>query len=227
MQRATLLSAAAHVLVVAAFLGYAWLQPSSPATATFELVSAEPARFGPPVPKAPEPPAETPPEPEPPAPEPEAPALAPKPKDPKAAPKPEPKKPSRDSAVRVAPAAPSAPTGSGKTGDSPVQITNSGDPGLGRWGARVKPLVQRHWNPTPGYDVDLPAMTVLSFNVSVDEGVISNIKVVQSSGNAQLDEEGVRALKRQERLPVPRNFVSPGFSEDILQVRYEFIYKDL
>lgn len=227
-KKAWLFSAAVHALLVVGFLGYAFFKPSRPATATFELVSAEPARLGPPTPKTPEPPAETPPEPEPPAPEPEA--IAPKPKDAKTPP--EPKKTPRDTVAKARPApAPSAPTapvsGPRGTGDSPVQVVNSGDPGLGRWGVRVKPLVQRHWNPARGYDVEVPATTVISFQVSVETGEISNIKVVESSGNAQLDEEGVRALKRQDRLPSPSQFVSSSFSEDILQVRYEFIYRDL
>ena len=108
-----------------------------------------------------------------------------------------------------------------------MRITNasSGMGGLSRWGAQVKRTIGPKWRPPAGIEVDAPDTTVVQFRVDIEDGSISDVSVVKNSGSRLLDEEAVRAVKRVESVVPPKNMVSGSFSEDFLQVRYEFVYQ--
>jgi protein TonB len=209
-----------HGVLIAALL-YVFWKPAPPARVeVFELVSLEAPKLRPLAPKNPEPP---------PPPEekveetraPEAPKLTSTPKNPVPASKPEPKKPpppvmdtSKSLPVKEA-VRENANLNSVQVENAPVNSP------MNFWAGRVKAKIERLWNPPMGIDVEGLAKTVVSFRVS-RSGEVSAVEISKSSGNKQLDEEGTRAIKRIENLPPPP--VPESFSEDFLQVRYEFIY---
>ena len=214
-RRAWIVSALMHVLVIAGLATFALLAPPPPPTvAIFELVSVEKPKLRPLAPKTPEPPPpETPPESRPPVAKPKQPAP----------PKPEPKV--------VRPAAPDTSLPVRETQrehatNSPVQVSNvPSNPRLAFWAGRVKAIVESKWNPPRGIEVDGPVKTEVRFLVAVEDGVISRVEVGQSSGNKLLDDEAVRAVRRQASLPPPRASLPESFTEEFLQVSYEFVYK--
>jgi protein TonB len=208
-------SVAVHAAIVGALV-YVFWSPKPPARVqVFELVSLEAPKLRPLAPKEPDPPAAAPEEP---AAPPEAPRLTSDPKTPAPA-KPEPKKvrPVQDSSLPV------RETPREAVSNSPVQVTNApGNPRMNFWAGRVKAKIEQRWNPPLGIEVDLPAKTVMRFRVSL-EGEISSVEVSQSSGSKLLDDEAKNAILRTATLPPPP--VSESFSEDFLQVSYEFIYR--
>ena len=223
-RKALIASAVVHG-VLAAALVYIFWQPKRPARVeVFELVALEAPKLRPLAPKNPEPP---------PPPEekkietkaPEAPKLTSTPKNPVPQSKPEPKKPPppvTDTAKNL----PVKEVARENANLSPVQVTNApANPRMGFWARRVKAQIEQRWNPPLGIDVDGPAKTVVRFNVPVEGGPASEITITLGSGNKLLDEEAVRAIKRTETLPPSRSFLPPDFSEDFLQVSYEFIYQ--
>ncbi|MCD6024499.1 MAG: TonB terminal [Fibrobacteria bacterium] len=221
-RKAVIASALVHAALAGALVYVFWQPPRPARVEVFELVSLEPPKLRPLAPKAPEPP---PPEPqvEPTRP-PEAPKLTPTPKNPVAPSKPEPKKPPPP-VLDTAKSLPVKEVARENSTANPVQVTNApSNPRMSFWAGRVKAKIEQRWNPPVGIDVDGPAKTVVRFRVSLD-GIISNVEITQSSGNKQLDDEATRAVKRTENLPPPRTVVPADFSEDFLQVGYEFIYK--
>jgi len=223
-RKAFVVSALVHAVLLGALI-YALWTPQRPARVeVFELVSLEPPKLRPLAPKTPEPP---------PPPEekkvetraPEAPKLTSTPKNPVPQSRPEPKRPTPPT-LDTAKNLPVKETPRENANLSPVQVTNApSNPRMGFWARRVKTQIEIKWNPPLGIDVDGPAKTIVRFNVPVDGGAASGITLVQSSGNKLLDEEAIRAVKRTETLPPSRSFLPPDFSEDFLQVSYEFIYQ--
>lgn len=223
LSRAVIASALVHAALAGALVYVFWQPPRPARVEVFELVSLEPPKLRPRAPKTPEPP---------PPPEekpletraPEAPKLTPTPKNPAAPSKPEPKKPPPP-VLDTAKNLPVREVARENSTANPVQVTNApSNPRMSFWAGRVKAKIEQRWNPPVGIDVDGPAKTVVRFRVSLD-GIISNVEITQSSGNKQLDDEATRAVKRTESLPPPRTVVPADFSEDFLQVGYEFIYK--
>jgi len=221
-RKAFVVSAGVHAVLLGALVYALWAPKRPVRVEVFELVSLEPPKLRPLAPKTPEPP--PPPEEEPKAPTraPEAPKLTSTPKNPVPQSKPEPKRPSPP-ALDTARNLPVKETPRENANLSPVQVANApANPRMSFWAGRVKAKIERLWNPPLGIDVDGPAKTVVRFRVSLD-GAVSNVEVTQGSGNKQLDDEATRAVKRTETLPPPP--VSESFSEDFLQVSYEFIYQ--
>lgn len=219
--KALITSALVHAVLVGALLYIFWQPPRPARVEVFELISLEPPKLRPLAPKNPEPP---------PPPEekkvetraPEAPKLTSTPKNPVAQSKPEPTKPPPPT-LDTSKTLPMKEVVRENSVPNPVQVTNApSNPRMGFWARQVKVKIERFWNPPMGIDVDGPAKTVVRFRVSM-EGVVSNVEISQSSGNKQLDDEATRAVKRVDRVGPPP--VSPDFSEDFLQVSYEFIYQ--
>jgi hypothetical protein len=222
-RKAVIASALVHAALAGALVYVFWQPPRPARVEVFELVSLEPPKLRPLAPKAPEPP--------PPEPQveetrpPEAPKLTSTPKNPVPPAKPEPKKPpppvldtAKNLPVKEVPRENSNP--------NPVQVTNApSNPRLSFWARTVKVKIEQKWNPPPGIEVNGSAKTVVRFNVAVDNGAISSIVVTENSGVKLLDEQAVGAIRRTETLPPPRSVVGTDFSEDFLQVSYEFIYK--
>ena len=219
-KKAFVISALVHFVLVAALVTAFWAPKRPPRVEVFELVSLEPPKLRPLAPKNPDPP--PPPEEKVETRAPEAPKLTSTPKKPVPQSKPEPKKPppptldtARNLPVKEIPRE--------NSNTSPVQVSNApANPRMNFWAGRVKAKIEQKWNPPAGIDVNGPAKTVVRFRVSL-QGAVSDIEVSQSSGNKQLDDEATRAVKRTESLPPPP--VSESFTEDFLQVSYEFIYQ--
>ena len=219
--RALIVSAIVHAILVGALIYVFWQPPRPPRVEVFELVSLEPPKLRPLAPKTvepPPPPEETPVETR----APEAPKLTSTPKKPVPPSKPEPTKPAaptQDTAKNL----PVREIVRENTNSNPVQVSNAPvNSRMNFWAGRVKAAIGGRWNPPMGIDVEGPAKTVVRFRVSM-KGEVSGVEISQSSGNKQLDEEGTRAVKRTENVPPPP--VPSDFSEEFLQVSYEFIYQ--
>jgi TonB family protein len=223
-RRAWIVSAVVHGILVAALL-YVFWKPARPARVeVFELVALETPKLRPLAPKTVEPP---------PPPEekkietraPEAPKLTSTPTKPVPQSKPEPTKPPPPTAD-TSKSLPVKEVVRENANLSPVQVTNApANSRMNFWAGRVKAKIEQKWNPPVGIDVDGPAKTVVRFNVDLDKGAISNVTITTSSGNKLLDEQAVGAVRRTETVPPPRSVLSPDFSEEFLQVSYEFIYQ--
>jgi protein TonB len=222
-RKAVIASALIHAALAGALVYVFWQPPRPARVEVFELVSLETPKLRPLAPKTPEPP---------PPPEekkvetraPEAPKLTSTPKNPVPSSKPEPKKPPPP-VVDTAKSLPVKEVARENSNLSPVQVTNApANPRLSFWARQVKVKIGQRWNPPMGIDVNGVVKTTLRFRVSMD-GAISNVEITESSGNKQLDDEATRAVKRTDNLPPPRNSLSPDFSEEFLQVSYEFIYQ--
>lgn len=194
----------------------ALLAPKRPSVVpVFELVNLEKPKLRPLVPKAPPPPEPPPPEPEPIKP-PDAPKLTPKPEKAVVPKKPEPKivkeqPPEPDAKVKeVAPEQQVLPQ---------VVAHVPSDPRLSLWAARVKKKAETLWNPPTGIDILGSVKAVVNLRITRD-GTITTSNLSTASGNPQLDDLAVQAVKRMERVPpIPENF-----PEDEIEVSIEFPY---
>ena len=207
-------SVGVHAVGLVALAIFALLEPHRASVVpVFELVSLEKPKLRPLQPKVQPPPEPPPPEPEPVAP-PEAPKLTPKTNavntkkpEPKVVKEREPeakvKEVVREQQVLV-----------------PVVMNIPSDPRLSFWASRVKKKVDMLWQPPAGMDIAGVAQTVVNFKVNRD-GTIVDQQIAESSGNAELDEMAIMAIKRVGPVPpIPENFPN-----DELEVRCELKYQ--
>lgn len=210
------LSVGLHTLGTAALLSLALLAPKKPSVVpVFELVNLNPPKLRPIRPKTPPPPEPPPPEPAKPL---EAPKLTTKPEKAVVPNKPEPKvvrEEPPDSTLKASPVEPSYE-------EPQTQIVSHvpADPRLSIWAGRVKKKAEQLWNPPAGLDILGKATSVVQFTVARD-GVVSEVSVTTSAGNADLDAIALQTIQRMDHVPpLPENF-----PEDAVQVSYEFVYK--
>jgi TonB family protein len=183
----------------------------------FEIVNLEKPKLRPLAPKV-KPPPEPPPKPPEPVKPPEAPKLTPKPSKAPVVKKPEPKvvkEPEPDPA-------PEREVIPEQQVLQPQIVSHvPSDPRLAFWASRVKKKAETLWNPPTGFDILGPVKTVVSFQVT-REGIVQEAAIATGSGNPDLDELALRTIRRMERVPpIPENY-----PEDLIQVNYEFIYKN-
>jgi periplasmic protein TonB len=208
------LSVGVHVLGIVALLAMTVFAPKHESTVpVFELVNLNPPKLRPLRPKTVKPPEPPPPEP---VREAEAPKLTTKPEK-AVVPKVEPKtvKEAPDTTLKVSEHVP-------ETAESQPQIVSHvpADPRLSFWASRVKKKAEALWNPPAGLDISGKATSVVSFKVMRD-GEVVDATLTQSAGNADLDAMALQTIQRMERVPpLPENF-----TEDAVQVSYEFVYK--
>lgn len=209
------ISVGLHVLGILALIAVTVFTPKRESVVpVFELVNLNPPKLRPLRPKTVKPPEPPPPEP---VREAEAPKLTPKPEKAVVPQKVEPKtvKEEPDTTLKVSEHVP-------ETAESQPQIVSHvpSDPRLAFWASRVKKRAESLWNPPRGLDILGKATTVVRFKVMRD-GEVVEPELTQSAGNPDLDAMALQTIQRMERVPpLPENY-----TEEAVQVSYEFVYK--